>query len=88
MITIKQINVLRNQAQHETCPTVEVTHEVMSLLCANESAAVILVQRPLAWCAAIASTAAVSVAVLALIQYYATDYPLLEVANSISWAVQ
>jgi hypothetical protein len=88
MITIKQLNVLRDQARHETCPTVHVTHEVMAVLCSNESAAVVLMQRPLAWFAAIVSTVALSVAAIAILQYFATDYPLLEVANSISWAVQ
>jgi hypothetical protein len=88
MITNKQLNVLRDQAQHESCPPVDVTHQVMALLCADESAAVILAQRPLAWCAAIASTVAVSVGVAAVIHHFATDYPLLEVANSIAWVVQ
>jgi len=88
MMTMKQLNILRDQARHETCPTVDVTHQVMAVLCSNESAAVVLMQRPLAWFAAIASTVALSVAAIALLQYFATDYPLLEVANSISWAVQ
>ncbi|MCF7974022.1 MAG: hypothetical protein K9N55_09420 [Phycisphaerae bacterium] len=88
MISIKQLDALRDQARHETCPTVNVTHQVMALLCSNESAAVVLMQRPLAWFAAIASTVALSVAAIAILQYFAADYPLLEVANSISWAVQ
>jgi hypothetical protein len=88
MMTIEQLNILRNQAQHETCPGIDVRDQVMALLRSNESAKVVLMQRPLAWFAAIAATVAVSVSTLAIIQYYATDYPLLEVANSISWVVQ
>lgn len=85
---IKQLNILRDQAQHETSPGIDVTDQVMALLCSEASAKVVLMQRPLAWFAAIAATVAVSVSIIAIIQYYTTDYPLLEVANSISWVVQ
>ncbi len=85
---IKQISVLQAQARHETCPTVDVTEKVMTLLCANEPYTVALMHRPLAWFAAIASTVAVSLAALAVIQHLMTAHPLLEVANSISWVVQ
>jgi hypothetical protein len=88
MMTMKQIDILRDQARDETCPQVDVTNEVMALLCSSESVQVTLMQRPLAWCAAIAATVAVSVSTMAIIQYYATDYPLMEVANSISWVIQ
>ncbi len=88
MMTMKQLNVLRDQARDEICPQVNVTNQVMAQLCSNESIQVALMQRPLAWCAAIAATVAVSVSTMAIIQYFATDYPLLEVANSISWVVQ
>ena len=88
MIMIKQLNILRDQAQHETCPEVDVAGQVMSVLCANQSDSVILMQKPLAWCAAIASTVAVSVAVIAMIQYFTADYPLMEVANTIAWVAQ
>ncbi len=85
---IKQISILQARARHETCPTVDVTDQVMALLCANESYTVALMQRPLAWFAAIASTVAVSLAAMAVIRYLTTAHPLLEVANSISWVVQ
>jgi hypothetical protein len=88
MMTMKQIDVLRDQARHETCPEVDVADQVMAFVCSDESVKVVLMQRPLAWFAAIAATVAVSVSTMAVIQYYATDYPLLEVANSISWVVQ
>ena len=88
MMTMKQIDVLRDQARHETCPGVDVTDQVMAFVCSDESVKVILMQRPLAWFAAIAATVAVSVSTMAVIQYYATDYPLVEVANSISWVIQ
>jgi len=85
---MKQIDVLRDQARHEICPVIDVTDQVMALLCSDESAKVVLMQRPLAWFAAIAATVAASVSTLAVIQYYAADYPLMEVANSISWVIQ
>lgn len=87
-MTMNQLNALRDQARDEACPQVDVTNQVMALLCSQESVQVALMQRPLAWFAAIAATVAVSVSTLAIVQYFTADYPLLEVANSIAWVVQ
>ncbi len=88
MTSIPSLDHLRDRSRHETCPSVQVSDQIMTLLRANESSSVLLLQRPMAWCAGLASTAAVVAVIMALIQHWAGGYPLQEMAYSILWVIQ
>lgn len=87
MIANPSLDRLRDRSRHEVIPGVQVSDQVMTWL-AEESTSILTLQRPMAWCAALATAIAVVAVAMAVIQHGSGTYPLQEMAHSIFWVIQ
>ena len=84
----ERIRLLAARARAESPPKVNVAASVLGILSAEQQDSVPLSERPLMWLAAVSSAVAVPAAAAAIAVYLKSADPLMQVAQSISWAVQ
>jgi len=82
------ILALAARARAETPPRISVAHKVIQDLRAMQDSKTAALSRPMMWVAVLSSATAVPAAVLALIVYYATADPLVEITRAVSWVIQ
>lgn len=84
----KLYETLVTRAVDESPPTVDVRDGVLKILTSRQGQPVLVSDRPLMWMAAVSSIVAIPTAILAFVMYNNWTGPLVELAESISWATQ
>ncbi|UCG47600.1 MAG: hypothetical protein JSU94_19205 [Phycisphaerales bacterium] len=84
----EKIKTLAARARAEVVPRVNVAGGVLNILAREQSETLVVYERPWMWLAAVSSAVAVPAAVLAIIVYLKSADPVMQVVQSISWAVQ
>lgn len=83
----KLIKGLAKRAGLEATPEVDVVYQVLARLRRDYSAATWEYEKPMMWVAGISTVAALSLAVVAFIAYFASLDPLSEISQTISWVM-
>ncbi len=84
----EKLKTLAARARAEVVPRVNVADGVLNVLAPEQSQTLVVCERPWMWLAAVSSAVAVPAAVLAIIIYLKSADPVMQVVQSISWAVQ
>ena len=84
----KQFQMLVTKARNESVPRVDVSVGVLAILSTKQERPMFVSERHWAWLALFSSAVAASITVIAVISYYLSASPLVEISETISWVMR
>lgn len=83
----KLLRKLADKARMETPPDIDVVDNVMRIISAERVTNVVSYDKPFVWMASLSTAAAVAIGTLAVYAYYTWSNPLMEMSETIAWAL-
>ena len=78
---------LADKARLETTPDIDVVDNVMRIIRAGQAPSVESFDKPFVWMASLSTAAAIAIGTFAVYAYYAWTNPLMEMSETIAWAL-